>query len=264
MQDLTTTIIQTNLAWKDRDANLVFFEKKISGLEEHTDLVILPEMFNTGFVTEPEDVAETMDGHSIGWMKRMAAASGITITGSLIIREDKRFYNRLIWMRPDGSYDCYDKRHLFSLAGEDEKFSQGKEQLIVEIKGWKIMPMICYDLRFPVWSKNRMEGDKYMYDCVLYMANWPSTRNHAWKSLLVARAIENLSYSIGVNRIGIDGTGKDYTGDSAVIDPLGHHVVVAVPSQEAVLTATLSVDLLRDIRKKIPFGMDWDGFEIHF
>jgi predicted amidohydrolase len=262
MQDLTVSIIQTNLVWKDKMVNLASLKNKIGGLSQETDLIVLPEMFNTGFVTEPEDVAETMNASTIDWMREMAGQKECVVTGSLIIREEDGYFNRLIWMQQDGSLQYYNKRHLFSLAGENEKFSQGKEHLVVEIKGWKVMPMICYDLRFPVWSKNRMDGDEYLYDCLIYIANWPSARNHAWKSLLIARAIENLSFAIGVNRTGIDGTGKAYTGDSAVIDPLGHKVAVTEPSEETIITTTLSGSALIEVRKKIPFGDDWDRFRI--
>jgi len=262
MQDLTLTIIQTDLVWKDPNANLNKLKSKVDNLSQHTDLVVLPEMFNTGFVTEAEDVSEAMDGPTVDWMKELAMAKACAVTGSLIIREGDSYFNRLIWMEQDGSFQYYDKRHLFSLAGEHEKFTQGNRQLIVKIKGWKVMPLVCYDLRFPVWSKNRMDGEEYHYDCLLYMANWPSTRNHAWKSLLIARAIENLSYTIGVNRIGIDGTGKNYTGDSAIIDALGHKVAVAEASKEEMITASLSGSDLLKVRKTIPFGFDWDEFRI--
>jgi len=262
MQDLIVTIVQTDLAWKDKTKNLSGIEAKLVGHNEETDLIVLPEMFNTGFVVEPDDVAENMDANTVGWMKRISLEKKCVVIGSLIIKDKVKYYNRLIWMRPDGSFLYYDKRHLFSLAGEHEKFTQGNEHLIVDLNGWKIMPMICYDLRFPVWSKNRMKGDTYQYDCLIYIANWPSPRNFAWKSLLKARAIENLSYLIGVNRVGIDGTGKNYTGDSAVIKPSGEKITEADPDKETIITVTLSHSELAVYRKKLPFGKDWDTFLI--
>jgi predicted amidohydrolase len=258
MQDLTVSLVQADLAWKDQEANLQRFTSVLDGIGDNPELIVLPEMFPTGFVVDPEGYAETMDGHSIGWLREQSKQRSCVITGSVIIREGDGFYNRLIWMRPDGTFSFYDKRHLFSLANEHRKFSKGKERIITELHGWRFLPLICYDLRFPVWSRNRFTGGSYEYDCLVYIANWPSPRNHAWKSLLVGRAIENLSYVIGVNRVGQDGNGQNHTGDSAVVDPMGNALAAIAPGQESVATVRLSAAMLSQTRSKLGFGQDWD------
>jgi omega-amidase len=262
MQDLTITLMQASLAWKDKERNLEKFAAWISNLTSKTNLIILPEMFNTGFIVEPADVAEHMDGIGMKWMALQAKASGSVITGSLTITEDGKYFNRLIWMRPDGSFETYDKRHLFRMGNEHERFSQGKDRLIVELNGWNLMPLVCYDLRFPVWSKNTLADGKYAFDCLIYIANWPASRSLAFRSLLVARAIENQVYLAGVNRIGEDGNGTAHNGESAIIDFKGNYLVQCAKDKEQISTLTLSRQALEDQRQQFAVGLDWDKFSV--
>lgn len=259
---LNLTIVQAPLTWADKKENLAYFTRVLAPFKGITDLVVLPEMFATGFVTESIDVAESMDGGVIGWMISTAAALDCVITGSVSITEDGKFYNRLIWMRPDGSFETSDKRHLFAMGNEHRRFSAGNQPLIVELKGWKIKPLICYDLRFPVWSKNRFVNDKYEYDLLIYVANWPASRSFVWKSLLPARAIENLAYCVGVNRIGEDGHGLPHTGDSCILDFKGREVLKAPSGEPFSQTATLDYKLLSEFRGRFAVGLDWDHFRI--
>lgn len=256
MQDLVVTIIQSDLVWEDVDANLNQFEKKIKNIHQPTDLILLPEMFTTGFTMQSEKFAETIDGKSMQWMARMAQTINTVIAGSLIIKEENNYYNRLIWMRPNCSYQFYDKRHLFAMGGEHKNFTAGTERLIVELNGWKICPMVCYDLRFPVWARNTED-----YDLLLYLANWPLPRVKHWQSLLIARAIENQVYTIGVNRINTDNFGNYYSGNSAIIDPKGDTLFEKAHS-EAIHTHKLSKKYLAKVRESLPFLMDRDTFEI--
>ncbi len=262
MQDLNITFIQSNLVWKNHEANLLNFEKIIYQLKSSTDLIILPEMFNTGFVIEPTEINESAATISLSWMKKMAKKKSTIITGSIIVKDDGKYYNRLYWVLPDTSHQSYDKRHLFSLGNEHLRFTAGKEQLIVDLKGWKIKPLICYDLRFPIWAKNKYSNGIYDYDLLIYMANWPAARSHAWKSLLVARAIENQAYTIGVNRIGKDGNGTPHSGYSGVIEPKGDWISKEVVDQESIQTIRLSANDLITYRNKFTVGLDWDEFEI--
>lgn len=257
MQDLKITLIQTALHWGDKEANLRHFDRLLENISG-TDLIILPEMFNTGFITEPAPVAETMDGRTVSWMQEKAAAAGSAIIGSLIIEEEGNYYNRLIFMLPDGSLQQYDKRHLFSMAGEHHRFAPGMKKLVIRYKDWNIMPLVCYDLRFPVWSKNSYHDGNYAYDVLIYIANWPEVRSHAWKSLLPARAIENIAYLAAVNRVGTDGRGLAHSGDSAVINPKGRLISHFEPHQEAIRTITLSKKELIDFRAAFNVGADWD------
>jgi predicted amidohydrolase len=259
---IKVTIVQAPLVWADKKANLAYFAKTLEPLVGGTDLVVLPEMFATGFVTDPTEVAETMNGIVMDWMTATASNLGCVITGSITIAEKGRYYNRLIWMRPDGSFETYDKRHLFRMGNEHQRFSAGKKQLIVDLKGWKIMPLVCYDLRFPVWSKNRYKDGSYEYDLVLYIANWPASRSSVWKWLLTARAIENLAYCVGVNRIGEDGRGLPHKGDSRVLDFKGRKIVKAATGVESVHTVTLDHKKLQDFRTRFAVGLDWDFFDI--
>jgi predicted amidohydrolase len=225
---------------------------------------VLPETFISGFTNDVVRAAETMDGASLAWLGALAAETGAVITGSLVIAEQGRHFNRLIWMRPDGHFEHYDKRHLFRMAGEHEHYASGSNRAVFEIRGWRVLPLVCYDLRFPAWSRNRVnEGsDGGMdYDLVLYVANWPQPRRQAWRTLLRARAIENLSYCIGVNRVGTDGNGHDYSGDSAVIDPLGESLVELGPAEQ---NATLTLDPapLLSHRQRFPAWRDADQFLI--
>ncbi len=259
MQDLSITLVQTHLFWGDKDRNLEHFDallKDVSG----SDLIILPEMFNTGFMTQPAPVAETMDGPTLSWMREKAAALGITITGSLIIREEDQYFNRLIWMPPDGAFRIYNKRHLFRMAGEHERMSMGTERLIVGLKGWNICPLVCYDLRFPAWSRNTYRDGVYGYDLLIYVANWPEVRAIAWKRLLPARAIENQCYVAGLNRVGADGQGIFHSGDSAVIDPKGNSISQVKANESFVQNIILKRKELDDFRAKFQVGRDWDDF----
>ncbi|MGB0882811.1 MAG: amidohydrolase, partial [Vicingaceae bacterium] len=232
---LKVTIIQSELHWENVDHNLEMFAQKIEDINEPTDVIILPEMFNTGFSMDSERLAETTEGVTVNWMKNQAKKTGAALVGSLIIDEEAKFYNRLIWANPNGEIESYDKRHLFRMAGEHNHFSAGEERLIVNYKGWRICPLICYDLRFPVWSRNSsfchtersrsvFEESKNVgpaYDCLIYVANWPAVRQQPWSKLLEARAIENQCYVVGVNRVGEDGNGIGYSGNSVVVDPKG-------------------------------------------
>jgi omega-amidase len=262
MQDLTITLIQTSLVWKDKKSNLEKFANCINNRSAKTDLIVLPEMFNTGFVVEPAEVAETMNGEGLRWLALQARNTGCVITGSLVITENGRFYNRLIWMRPDETFEIYDKRHLFRMGNEHERFASGKDRLIVELRGWKLMPLVCYDLRFPVWSRNTFEDGNYAYDCLVYIANWPSSRSHAFRSLMVARAIENQVYLVGVNRTGEDGNGVMHSGDSAIIDFKGNYLVQSLGNIEKIDTYTLSAGALLEQRKQFAVALDWDRFSV--
>jgi len=259
MRDLKVTIIQTELHWEDVDENLEMFGQKLSqaSTEYETDLIVLPEMFNTGFTMSSEKLAEEMDGKTMQWMKNIAKDKSCVIVGSLIIGERGNYYNRLIWMRSDGSYEVYDKRHLFRMMDEHKFFTGGKQRTVVEINGWRICPLVCYDLRFPVWSRNKSN-----YDCLIYIANWPGVRKSAWSTLLPARAIENQVYVIGVNRIGNDGNNIAFSGGSAVIDPKGQVISKTQLNQENIETVLLSYEELEDFRKKFPVKLDGDEFEI--
>ncbi len=261
------------LHWQDKPANLAIFEQKINAIKEKTEIVVLPEMFSTGFSLQPDLLAETMNGETVQWMQRMAAEKKIVLTGSMIANENNNYYNRLIWMLPNGQRGVYDKRHLFAFAGEDEQYTPGSKRLIASVKGWKINLLVCYDLRFPVWARQaapsqpppvgkEKEGQGPEYDIIIYVANWPQRRNHAWKTLLQARAIENQCYVVGVNRVGDDGNGLHYSGDSMVVDPLGE-VLYSMADKEDVFTITLQKEKLEEIRTKFPFWKDADGFSIH-
>ncbi|MEQ8517898.1 MAG: amidohydrolase [Cytophagales bacterium] len=258
MQNLKISLIQTHLHWEDPIANLAHLEEKIWQIDKETDLIVLPEMFSTGFSMDTKKLAEPMNLHSFKWMQKMAAQKKCVITGSLIIKEKGHNYNRLIWMRPDGTYAQYDKRHLFTFASESDYFSAGKERLMTELKGWKILPQICYDLRFPVWSRNLKSNP---YDLLIYVANWPETRISAWNALLKARALENASYSIGLNRIGMDGKGLSYSGNSAAYDFLGN-ALLELKNEDGIFNIELSHDKLIAYRKKFPLLEDQDQFKI--
>ena len=253
---LRVTLVQTELAWQAPATNRRALAAHFRGLVGHTDLVVLPEMFSTGFSMDAEGLAETMDGPTVDWMREEAAALGCVITGSLIVRDGARCHNRLVWARPDGSTEHYDKRHLFRLAGEQDHFAAGSRRVVTEIKGWRVCPMICYDLRFPVWSRSR--GD---YDLLLYVANWPQRRALAWSTLLRARAIENLSYVVGVNRIGRDGNGVTYSGDSVALDFLGQPLS-SEGGGDRVETVVLDREALAGHRVSFPAHLDADRFSL--
>lgn len=254
MQNLKITLIQSNIIWENPKANL----EKYSGLIEklgETDIIILPEMFTTGFSMQPEKLKENMTGDSVDWMKRIAAWKNAAVVGSLIITENGKNFNRALWVFPDGKIEKYDKRHLFTMGQEADHYSPGVSKTIVEFRGWKFCPLVCYDLRFPVWSRNAEN-----YDVLIYMANWPSPRHHVWKNLLISRAIENQCYCFGVNRTSTDGTGLNYLGDSALVSPKGYAEFMGEP--ESFKTFTIDYSELHNFRKNFPLLEDRDEFQI--
>ncbi len=261
MQDLKILALQAPLVPKNPDANLAAFEKRIAEHFAHHHLILLPETFTTGFPVDPVEFAETIGGSTVEWMKAMAKKTGAVVAGTLLLQNDFGYANTLVWMTPEGDYRLYEKRHVFSMGGEDKQIKAGDQQLVVELNGWKIRPMICYDLRFPVWSKNRYEFDEFEYDLAIYLANWPAARSYPWKQLLIARAIENQACVVGLNRVGIDHLGIEYDGSSMVVDAKGLVQSEAVPNQETALSATLSGEALVRFREKFNVGRDWDDFE---
>jgi len=265
---MNITLIQTSLFWEDREKNLVHFQKLISSIPNPTDLIVLPEMFTTGFTMKPEKNAEEHLGSGFEFMKRMAHQKKAIITGSISTKEHSNYYNRLYWVEPDGKTDTYDKRHLFRMAKEDECYTAGTKKIIKEINGWKICPLICYDLRFPVFSRNTFKNQKskfpqWDYDVLIYVANWPEVRNYPWKQLLIARAIENQCYVIGVNRIGKDGNDYAHSGDSMVINPRGEIISKTAANEESIETITLDKEYLDEFRKAFPVGLDSDDFTLN-
>ncbi|HLU18304.1 MAG TPA: amidohydrolase [Edaphocola sp.] len=262
MNDLIISCIQTELVWEDKPANLQHIEAWLQQVPSTAHIVVLPEMFATGFSMNAAALAESMDGPTIQWMKDMARQYRKIITGSLIIAEGGRYYNRLIWMLPNGQYYHYDKRHLFGFAGEDQHFSAGKEKTIVQVNGWKICLQICYDLRFPVWARQQAPSAQgIQYDILLYVANWPERRIGAWDTLLKARAIENQCYVVGVNRVGNDKSGIYHNGSSSIIDPWGE-VLWNLQHEEGIHTQQLDYAPLQNAREKLPFLKDGDRFMI--
>ncbi|NPA37210.1 MAG: amidohydrolase [Chlorobi bacterium] len=251
---LTVTYLQQDIIWEDTEANLKKLDAIVDKVSSNTDLFILPEMFHAGFTMRPEKIAESGDGKVIRWMKDTAANNGFAIMGSVIIYDDDAFYNRLSLVHPDGRTDYYDKRHLFSIGGENENYRPGNRRVVMEVNGWRILPLICYDLRFPVWSRNRND-----YDLLVYVANWPEPRREVWQTLLKARALENQSYVIGVNRVGEDKT-TSYAGDSKVLDFKGKTISEAEENKEGLVTSVLSLDELKAFRKKFPAWKDADGY----
>ncbi|MFV5686641.1 amidohydrolase [Flavobacterium sp. GB2R13] len=249
-------LIQSDLIWENPKANRVNFEDKINTINDDVDLIVLPEMFTSGFTMSPENVAETMQGETVTWLKALAKAKKTAITGSLVIEENNNFYNRMVFVFPSGEIQFYDKKHLFTLAGEDKVYASGTQKIIVKYLGWKICLQVCYDLRFPVFSRNSED-----YDLIIYVASWPKIRTNAWDALLKARAIENMSYAIGVNRIGEDNNGYQYIGHSQAIDFLGNYIVEPVES-ESILFAELNKEMMLQTRQKLGFLNDRDAFEI--
>jgi omega-amidase len=257
MIDLKVTLVQPDMIWKSPRENLEKYTELLMVSEQPTDLVLLPEMFPTGFCMEPEILAENMDGDTIRWMKRTAESLNCAVAGSLIIRENRRFFNRLVFIDPNENFTWYDKRHLFRMGNEEVKFTAGLNRLIVPWKGWRICFKICYDLRFPVWSRNQDD-----YDILVYLANWPAARGDVWNTLLKARAIENQCYAIGVNRIGTDGNGILYAGNSMVIHPKGAVIGEIIDTVDTTKTFALSWDEIKSFREKFPVWRDRDEFEI--
>lgn len=255
---LKIAAIQSSLTWEDKKQNLHHFDHLISTLEEAVDLIVLPEMFSTGFTMNPERVAESMEDESVRWMKKTAQQKNSGLVGSIVIKENGKYFNRSLFVHPDGSIDSYDKRHTFTLAGEDRVYEAGTKRTIVNFRGWKICPMICYDLRFPVWIRNVDD-----YDLLIFMANWPTPRVNAWDQLLKARAIENMSYVVGVNRIGTDDNDYKYSGHSAVIDSLGEVIAEISENQEGIVMASIQKEKQQLIRDKLGFLNDRDQFKIY-
>jgi len=263
MRDLLVSMVQTNLVWEDKRANLAMLSRKIDAIAERTHIIILPEMFSTGFSMNPSMLSETMDGATVDWIRNMAIRKKCILTGSIIIEEDGRFYNRLIWMLPNGQFGYYDKRHCFSLAGEHLHYSPGSKRLIASVNGWRVNLCICYDLRFPVWSRQQLASEALQpeFDALVYVANWPDRRISAWNALIPARAIENQCYVIGVNRVGEDGQGLHHSGHSQVVDPMGA-ICSTLRDSEDIVTVTLDRLFLEDVRTRMPFWRDADSFEI--
>jgi len=275
---MKVTLIQTHLFWEDCEKNLAHFTSLINSIKEESDLIILPEMFTTGFSMNPKKVAEPSNGEALKWMKKKAKERNCVITGSVAVEENGNYYNRLFWVQPSGDFKIYDKRHLFRMAREDNHYTPGTKNITETIKDWKIRPLICYDLRFPVWSRNTFtlsEGSgrpavdggqgavgSWEYDVLIYVANWPEVRNHPWKQLLIARAIENQCYVIGVNRIGKDGNEYSHSGDSVVINPRGEIVNKTKAHEESIETITLDKNYLEEFRKIFPVGLDADSFDL--
>ncbi len=257
MADLTITLIQSELHWEDIPANLAMFEQKVNAVDDGTDLIILPEMFNTGFSMNVDITHEEMEGRTMEWMKHKASLKDAVLVGSLVIKEEGNFYNRLVWMKPDGHYRTYDKRHLFRLGQEHQNFTKGTDRWVEELKGWRICPMICFDLRFPVWCRN---DEELNFDLMLFIANWPERRSFHWSQLLIGRAIENQCYVAGVNRVGDDGNGVYHSGDSAVHNPVGEEVFKQ-SHEEVTKTVTLDKQKIGEVREKFPFLLDREGFQ---
>ncbi len=253
---LSVAIVQLDLIWENPEANRKHIESKLEGLED-VEIIILPEMFTSGFTMNATSVAETMDGKTLNWLKELAQKKQSAITGSLVISENGNFYNRLVFVEPSGKVSQYDKRHTFTLAGEHKVYTAGTDKTIIDYKGWKICPLICYDLRFPVWARNTED-----YDLLLYVANWPKVRVSAWDALLEARAIENMSYCIGVNRVGLDGNNYEYTGHSAAYNVLGHRIDSLPVENEAVEIVTLQKEHIKKYREKLGFLKDRDRFNL--
>ena len=256
-KNLKITIIQCELHWENAEANRMMFSEKIQSIEGKTDLIVLPEMFSTGFSMNAKNLAEPNNGETLQWMISEAEKHNCAITGSVIISEENKYYNRLFFVFPDGNFQKYDKKHTFTLAKENETYSNGNERLIVNYKGWKICPLVCYDLRFPVWARNTEE-----YDLLIYVANWPKVRALAWDTLLRARAIENMAYCVGVNRVGVDGNDHEYVGHSAVYDVLGQQLSAANFEKEFIGTITLSKEHIESNRKHLQFLNDRDTFTL--
>jgi omega-amidase len=268
MTNLRISLVQTALHWEDKSANLDMLQKKIEDIPGKPELIVLPEMFSTGFTMNKEPLAETLDGNTVNWLRKTSARKGAIITGSMIAKDDysgeNRFYNRLIWMLPSGEFAYYDKRHLFAYGTEDQHYSAGKKRLITSVNGWKINLQICYDLRFPVWLRQSIAKEPLMapeYDLLVVVANWPTARSLAWRTLLQARAIENQCYVIGVNRTGTDGRGLEYGGESMVLGPLGDPIRI-LGAEEDVFSHTLDREKLEEVRFKLPFWRDADSFFI--
>jgi omega-amidase len=264
MEDLRISLVQLATVWHDAAGNRDLYGEAVRSQRGQADLFVLPETFTSGFSNDAIGSAETMDGPSVAWLRALAQEAKATITGSMVIREGDKVFNRLMWARPDGSLATYDKRHLFRMANEHQRYAGGDKKLFVELKGWRVCPLVCYDLRFPVWSRNRFGAQaagRFDYDLLIYVANWPSARRHAWSTLLKARAMENLACVVGVNRVGVDGNDLHYAGDSAVLDALGQPLL-ELGAAAQVVTASLPAAGLKAHRERFPAQLDADAFEL--
>lgn len=262
MENLRISIIQTDLHWQDISANLAMLEEKIWQINNGTDLILLPEMFNTGFTMDTKNYSEPINLTTLKWMKQMASQTGAVICGSYIVRDEAEYFNRLYWVEPNGECSFYNKRHLFRMGNEHISFSQGKNKLLRCCHGWNVLPLVCYDLRFPVWSRNRYNEARGLdYDVLIYVANWPASRTEVWETLLKARALENQCYCIGINRTGSDGMGIDYAGRSMVVNYKGQ-VLNTVSEKQTIETITLNLPELQKFRASFPAFLDADEFEI--
>ncbi len=257
VQDLRISLVQTELHWQDPAANRQMFERLLAPLAGTTDLVVLPEMFTTGFTMAPEGLAEPEQGPTLDWMRQQAALLGAALCASLVTKAPHGFVNRLLFVTPDSTVQHYDKRHLFRMANEHQHYEAGSCRAVFDYRGWRILPTVCYDLRFPVFLRNRSD-----YDLLICVANWPATRRHPWRVLLQARAIENLCYVAGVNRVGQDGKGFDYSGDSMLVDFKGQAMLDQPAGVPFVQTSTLSASALQHFREAFPAWQDADAFEL--
>ena len=253
MQDLNIALIQADVVWEDQAANTTRFDAHLANVPADTHLIVLPEMFATGFSMRPDRLAQSMDGPTVAWMRSRSRKTGADITGSVIIAGGGGYFNRLIWAKPAGALMTYDKKHLFRYAGEEKIYTAGRRRLVVDCRGWKICPFVCYDLRFPIWTRNLHN----IYDAAIFVASWPEQRAPHWNALLRARAIENQCYVVGVNRVGTDGNGYRYRGDSSIFDPMGR-LVAAKRRKEAVISAVMSAHMVADYRRRFPAWMDAD------
>lgn len=257
MSTLSITLVQADLAWQDKTSNFRKFEKLLAEASDIGDLILLPEMFSTGFSMQPMQLWDEPHGDTLYWMQTLAGKYQAAVAGSAIIKEEGNFYNRLFFVYPSGEFKTYDKKHLFTLAGEEKVYSAGNKHLLVEYKGWRIMPLVCYDLRFPVWCRNAFEADLQ-----LYVANWPERRSDAWKTLLKARAIENMCFVAGLNRVGNDGNEVGHSGDSAVYNELGESLLKLEPFKEEVKTVELDKEQMMSSRQRFQFLSDRDPFKL--
>jgi omega-amidase len=263
-ENLNITVVQTDIIWEDENANLTALDRSLHHLPSKVDIVVLPEMFTTGFSMNAAQIATAWneENPTLLWLQKKAHEYNTAITGSIAVKDGDHYYNRLLWVEPNGNFTSYDKRHTFSFAGEDKVYARGNNRLIVNWRGWRICPLICYDLRFPVWSRNTNHQGQCEYDVLIYVANWPAVRRFPWQQLLVARSIENLSYVVGCNRIGVDDNTHLYCGDSAIINFLGQNLTEPSENLNALLSASCSYSDLQAFRDKFPALSDGDPFQI--
>lgn len=258
MKNLNISLIQSDLQWEDKTANLAHFTEMMKKVGNDSDLILLPETFTTAFPVDPLIFAETLDGQSMLWLREMAKEKNAVVCGTILLKINDLYHNTAIWMRPDGTFELIHKRHPFSIGGENKSITAGDEKKIVVLNGWKIRPLVCYDIRFPVWARNTYDDGEYGFDLMFYLANFPDSRMIVWNGLLVARAIENQAYCIGVNRVGDDPHGLHYSGESQVVSPRGEVLAKIEPYKEGVVRCELDAESLLRFRTKFPLGPDWD------